>query len=104
MAESVYDFLPFNWGRVDKQVLWRKRGTKDLKSRRCHLLEWQLAVLGLFVSGTLEKKNKKTQKARARQSPIDLHPNSLLRKISELSSCHNITAVFASAVMLLDQQ
>lgn len=78
-------------------------GTKDLKSRRCHLLEWQLAVLGLFVSGTLEKKNK-NQKACARQSPIDLHPNSLLRKISELSSCHNITAVFASAVMLLDQQ
>lgn len=50
------------------------------------------------------KKKNKNQKACARQSAIDLHPNSLLRKISELSSCHNITAVFASAVMLLDQQ
>lgn len=77
-------------------------GNKRFKEQTLSSVGVAVGCAGLVCVWYIGKKT--TQKARARQSPIDLHPNSLLREISELSSCHNITAVFASAVMLLDQQ
>lgn len=78
-------------------------GDKRFKEQTLSSVGVAVGCAGLVCVWYIEKKPNKP-KGMCCQSPIDLHPNSLLRKISELSSCHNITAVFASVVMLLDQQ